>query len=328
MKTYLVGGAVRDQLLGRPETDRDWLVLGTSEEELLGRGFKRVGRSFGVFLHPETGEEYALPRGADDTVEADLAARDLSINAMARDESGALLDPFGGQRDLDARTLRHVGESFADDPVRVLRVARIAAELSDYGFTVAPETKALMSSLVAASALSAISPERVWAELEKLLSSQAPAVGLRILTGCGATLAVLTDWTCSGGQVASNLDFRLAEEALTRAARAQAPVRVRLAAYLLGLRGPKRASLDLRAFVHQCCVPNEASRLVAWTQAFGGLVASLPVAESSDLLDMLSRVLRRGRPEDLADLVAVERFVTLAQGDEFGLKLPDWSFSE
>ena len=187
MKTYLVGGAVRDELLRRTPRERDWVVVGAVPEDLLRRGFKQVGRDFPVFLHPRTGEEYALARterrtgpghadfvcDADPgvTLEEDLSRRDLTVNAMARAADGTLVDPCGGRRDLDARVLRHVSPAFAEDPLRVFRVARFAAQLPD--FTVSDDTLALMRSMT--GGLAALSGERVWTELSKAASTPAPA---------------------------------------------------------------------------------------------------------------------------------------------------------
>ena len=187
MKIYLVGGAVRDELLGRTPAERDWVVVGAVPDDLLRRGFKQVGRDFPVFLHPRTGEQYALARterrtgpghadfvcDADPgvTLEQDLSRRDLTVNAMARAADGTLVDPYGGRRDLDARILRHVSPAFAEDPLRVFRVARFAAQLPD--FSVSDDTFALMRSM--AGELSALSGERVWTELSKAASARAPA---------------------------------------------------------------------------------------------------------------------------------------------------------
>ncbi len=203
MKTWLVGGAVRDELLGLPVKDRDWVVTDATPETLLRQGFRPVGRDFPVFLHPETGEEYALARterktgpgyhgfdfhaGPDVSLEEDLLRRDLTINAMARDpESGQLIDPHGGQRDLQQRLLRHVSPAFAEDPVRILRLARFAARFHPLGFRVADETRALMQSMVAAGEVDALVPERVWQELERALSEPAPWVFIETLRDCGA----------------------------------------------------------------------------------------------------------------------------------------------
>jgi tRNA nucleotidyltransferase (CCA-adding enzyme) len=189
MEVFLVGGAVRDELLGRPVRERDWVVVGSSPAELEARGFRRVGRDFPVFLHPETGEEYALARterktgpghtgfvvhaGPEVTLEEDLLRRDLTVNAMARREDGVLVDPYGGQRDLARRLLRHVSPAFREDPLRVFRVARFAAQLE--AFEVAPETLALMGQMARDGALDELSAERVWAELAKALAAPAPS---------------------------------------------------------------------------------------------------------------------------------------------------------
>jgi tRNA nucleotidyltransferase (CCA-adding enzyme) len=206
MHTYLVGGAVRDKLLKRPVVDHDHVVVGATPEELLALGYKPVGKDFPVFLHPATGEEYALARTerksgrgyhgfvfqADPTItlEQDLARRDLTINAIAEDEHGTLTDPFGGVRDLEARVLRHVSPAFVEDPVRVLRVARFAARFAPLGFTVAAETMALMRQMVADGEADHLVPERVWAETRKALGEPQPSMFLRVLRECGA-LAVL-----------------------------------------------------------------------------------------------------------------------------------------
>jgi len=199
MKIYRVGGSVRDELLGRTVADHDYVVVGATPEAMRDLGFRPVGRDFPVFLHPDTHEEYALARterksgrghrgfsfhaAPDVTLEEDLARRDLTINAMARGEDGALIDPFGGERDLRARVLRHVGPAFAEDPLRVLRVARFAARL---GFTVAPETETLMRSIVTRGELTTLSSERVWQELARALMEATPSLFLSTLRRCGA----------------------------------------------------------------------------------------------------------------------------------------------
>lgn len=203
---YLVGGAVRDQLLGLPIKDRDWVVTGVTPADMLQQGFKPVGSDFPVFLHPQTSEEYALARterktakgyhgfqfhaATDVTLEQDLARRDLTINAMAQDASGKLIDPYGGQADLQQRLLRHVSAAFSEDPVRILRVARFAARFAPLGFQVASETQRLMQDMVAAGEVDALVPERVWQETVRALAEPEPARFFEVLRGCGA-LAVL-----------------------------------------------------------------------------------------------------------------------------------------
>lgn len=202
METYLVGGAVRDQLLGRPVHERDWVVVGARPEDLLSIGFRAVGRDFPVFLHPETQEEYALARterksgqghtgficdfSPTITLEEDLVRRDLTVNAMAEGSDGTLIDPYGGQRDLQARVLRHVSDAFREDPLRVFRVARFAARYAALGFTIATETMELMQAMAASGELEALTPERVWKETERALGEDAPDVYIAVLRECGA----------------------------------------------------------------------------------------------------------------------------------------------
>ncbi len=209
MKIYLVGGAVRDRLLGRPVTERDYVVVGATPDALAARGLRPVGKDFPVFLDPGTGEQYALARterktgtgyygfatrfSPDVTLEEDLARRDLTINAMAEDEHGGVVDPYGGRRDLGARVLRHVSPAFAEDPLRVLRVARFAARFAGLGFTVAPETLALMRGMAASGELAALVPERVWVETVRALGEERPAVYFEVLRECGALDAVFPE---------------------------------------------------------------------------------------------------------------------------------------
>jgi len=209
MKIYEVGGAVRDALLGLPVKERDWVVVGASADDLLAQGFKRVGKDFPVFLHPKTGEEYALARTerktapgytgfAFDTtttvtLEQDLARRDLTINAIARAADGEIVDPWAGRADLDRRLLRHVSPAFREDPLRVLRVARFAARFGALGFTVANETLGLMREIVASGEMGALRPERVWQETVKALGTDQPDVYFSVLRDCGALQQVFPE---------------------------------------------------------------------------------------------------------------------------------------
>jgi tRNA nucleotidyltransferase (CCA-adding enzyme) len=202
MRTYLVGGAVRDKLLGQAVVDRDFVVVGATPDELLGLGYLPVGKDFPVFLHPETHEEHALARterksgrgyhgfafdtDPSVTLEQDLERRDLTINAMAEAEDGSIVDPFGGRRDLDDRVLRHVSPAFAEDPVRVLRVARFAARYAPLGFRIADETLELLRGMVADGEVDHLVAERVWAETRKALAEPQPSAYLRSLRACGA----------------------------------------------------------------------------------------------------------------------------------------------
>jgi tRNA nucleotidyltransferase (CCA-adding enzyme) len=215
MDIYLVGGAVRDKLLGLPVTEQDWVVVGATPQAMLERRFKPVGRDFPVFIHAETGEEYALARterksgrgyhgfafntSPDVTLEEDLRRRDLTINAMAMDEQGRLIDPWGGKADLKARLLRHVSPAFGEDPLRVLRVARFAARFAHLGFKVAPETLELMREMAASGELDALTPERVWTELSKALSQRTPSRFIRVLRDCGALAPLFPEIDCLFG---------------------------------------------------------------------------------------------------------------------------------
>ena len=211
MNIYAVGGAIRDELLGVPVQDRDYVVVGATPEQMVAQGYRPVGKDFPVFLHPETHEEYALARterktaagyhgfqfyyAPDVTLEEDLARRDLTINAMAREVrpdgelTGPVVDPFGGQRDLQAKLFRHVSDAFLEDPVRILRIARFAARFAD--FTVAPETLALMRKMVADGEVDALVAERVWREVSRGLMEKKPSRMFEVLRECGALARIL-----------------------------------------------------------------------------------------------------------------------------------------
>lgn len=202
MKSYLVGGAVRDTLLGLPVKDKDWVVVGATPQEMLDAGYQQVGRDFPVFLHPQSREEYALARterksgsgytgftcyaAPDVTLEQDLLRRDLTVNALAQDENGTIIDPFNGQQDLRQRILRHVSPAFNEDPLRVLRVARFAARYAHLSFRIADETMRLMCEMTEAGELAHLTPERVWKETENALRTRNPQVYFQVLRDCGA----------------------------------------------------------------------------------------------------------------------------------------------
>ena len=256
MKVYSVGGSVRDELLGLPVQDRDWVVVGADPAEMQRLGYKAVGADFPVFLHPESREEYALARterktgpgykgfafhaAADVTLEDDLRRRDLTINAMARAGDGTLIDPHGGERDLRAGILRHVSEAFAEDPVRILRVARFAAR---FAFAIAPETLALMRRMVDAGEADALVPERVWQELARGLMERSPSRMVMVLRECGALARVLPELDAwYSAEVAPE---RMAARIDHAAARGYA-LPVRYAAMLLDLGEAAAAALSSR----------------------------------------------------------------------------------
>ena len=209
MQVYLVGGAVRDERLGLPVSERDWCVVGATPDELLDQGYKRVGKDFPVFLHPDTGEEYALARterktaagyhgfefdtSPEVTIEEDLSRRDLTINALAIDPDGNLVDPFGGLEDLESQLLRHVSDAFAEDPVRILRAAKFAARYASLGFRVAAQTRDLMRQMVADGEADALVPDRVWKETESALAGPNPSVYFETLRSCGALRVVFPE---------------------------------------------------------------------------------------------------------------------------------------
>jgi tRNA nucleotidyltransferase (CCA-adding enzyme) len=209
MQVYLVGGAVRDEQLGIPPKERDWCVVGATPDEMLRLGYRPVGKDFPVFLHPETNEEYALARterktaagyhgftfhaDPDVTIEADLARRDLTINALAKDENGQLIDPFGGAKDIANRIIRHVSDAFTEDPVRILRTAKFAARFASRGFAIAPATRDLMREMVAAGEASALVPNRVWQETEAALAGPNPRVFFEALRACRALAVVFPE---------------------------------------------------------------------------------------------------------------------------------------
>jgi tRNA nucleotidyltransferase (CCA-adding enzyme) len=202
MKIYLVGGAVRDKLLNYPSDENDWVVVGGSPQEMIDRGYQPVGQDFPVFINPKTGEEYALARterksgrgyqgfsfhtAPDISLEDDLIRRDLTINAMAEDDNGQIIDPYGGQQDLNNKLLRHVSDAFTEDPLRVLRVARFAARYHHLGFTIAPETMSLMQNLVRSGELTHLVAERLWKETERALCERSPDIYIQVLRDCGA----------------------------------------------------------------------------------------------------------------------------------------------
>jgi len=215
MNTYLVGGAVRDELLGYPFNEKDWVVVGATVADMTHAGFQQIGKDFPVFLHPDTKEEHALARTErktaagykgfevhatpDVTLEDDLIRRDLTINAIAKDEAGEFIDPYNGIADIKNKILRHVSEAFAEDPVRILRIARFMARYAHLGFSVADETMQLMKKMVAAGEVDALVPERVWQEMQKALSEKTPSAFVSTLKDCGALKRILPELDCLWG---------------------------------------------------------------------------------------------------------------------------------
>ncbi len=312
MQVYLVGGAVRDELLGLPVRERDWVVVGATPAELERAGYRSVGREFPVFLHPQTQEEYALARlerkvapgyrgfvtefSPQVTLEEDLQRRDLTINAMARDGAGALIDPYGGRADLAARVLRHVSPAFTEDPVRILRVARFAARFAPLGFSVAPATLELMRAMVRAGEADALVSERVWRELERALATDHPERALLVLRDCDALAVLLPELARDAGLPAA-LDALHRATAITTV-QGQPDTAARWAALLEGL--PPAA---IEALCERLRVPAEhrdlavlAARLREWLHADGRASAQL-TADPVALLGLLEHADAWRRPE-------------------------------
>jgi len=307
MKAYIVGGAVRDALLGLPVKDRDWVVIGATPEDMLAKGFRPVGKDFPVFLHPATHEEYALARterktapgyrgfvfhtSPDVTLEQDLVRRDLTVNAIARADDGTLVDPFGGQRDLQARVFRHVSDAFLEDPVRILRLARFAARFAD--FTVAPETMALMRTMVEGGEVDALVPERVWQELARALMEATPSRMFAVLAACGALARILPELAAAEA-APDAATMRILDHASARAA----SLCVRVALLL--------RTLDGRAIDVVCerlRIPGECRDLALMTAREQDAVAAAPALPSAELVALLTRCDAWRKPERFADML-------------------------
>jgi tRNA nucleotidyltransferase (CCA-adding enzyme) len=336
VKIFRVGGSVRDEILGRPLVDRDYAVVGATPEEMIAKGFRPVGRDFPVFLDPDSGEEYALARterksgrgyrgftfhvAPDVTLEDDLGRRDLTINAMARDADGTLIDPYGGERDLSAGILRHVSPAFAEDPLRVLRVARFAARFS---FEVAPETEALMRSIAACGELATLTPERVWQELSRALMEPRPSRFFVVLRRCGALKQLLPEVDAlfgvpqpvahhpeldTGVHVLQALDYAAAAgDAL--------PVRYAVLAHDLGKGATARADWPrhiaheqksarlAEAISERLRAPADCRELAVLTARYHGTVHRAAELRPATLLDLLLATDALRRPERLAWLL-------------------------
>ena len=308
MKIYVVGGAVRDRLLGLPVQDKDYVVVGATPQEMVGAGYRAVGKDFPVFLHPQTHAEYALARterktapgykgftfhaAPEVTLEQDLARRDLTINAIAEAPDGTLVDPHGGQRDLQARVLRHVGDAFVEDPVRILRVARFAAR---FGFAVAPETMALMRRMVQSGEADALVPERVWQEFARGLMEKTPSPMFAVLRECGAL-----------ARIAPELDAQLESEgepprtlaALDKAARQGEPLEVRFAVLARSL-----DPLAAESLVNRLKVPHDCRELALLAVRHGNLILDAVSLEPRALLDLFGAADAWRRPERFVALL-------------------------
>ena len=337
MQIYMVGGAVRDALLGLPVQDRDWVVVGATPEALAAQGYVPVGKDFPVFLHPASREEYALARterktaqgyrgfavhaASDVTLEEDLARRDLTINAIAQGDDGVLTDPYGGQRDIAARVLRHVTEAFAEDPVRLLRVARFAARFPD--FSIAPDTMALMQRMVTDGEVDALVPERVWQELARGLMAQQPSRMFEVLRECGALHKLLPEVARLWGvpqraeyhpEVDTGVHLMMV---LDMAAQWQAPIEVRFAClgHDLGkgttpqaewprhIGHEERSARLLKALCLRLRVPNDCSELADVVAREHGNIHQSGEFGAAALVRLLERCDAFRKPERFADIL-------------------------
>lgn len=310
MKIFQVGGSIRDELLGLPVVDRDWVVVGASPQQMIDAGFKPVGRDFPVFLHPDTHEEYALARterktapgysgfsfhsAPDVTLEQDLARRDFTINAMARDAAGThgapIVDPYGGQADLRAGILRHVGPAFAEDPVRILRGARFVAR---FGFAVAPETLELMRAMVVAGEADALVPERVWQEISRGLMEPSPIAMFELLAACGALDRIAPELTPFHPEASS---MRM----LQAAARMGFSLERRYAALCAGLAQASADSLSARLRVPSDC--RDLARLASRHRA---QLMESSVLDAAQLVDLVRDCDGFRQPQRFAALIDV-----------------------
>ncbi len=350
MEVYLVGGAVRDELLGRAVKERDWVVVGATAEELQRQGMQQVGRDFPVFLHPETHEEYALARTERKTgagyygfstdsspavsLEQDLARRDLTINAMARATDGRLIDPYGGQRDLEARQLRHVSPAFAEDPLRVLRVARFAARFAALNFRVADDTLALMRQMSSSGELAELVAERVWQETRRALEEESPQVFFAVLRDCGALAQVFPELEALFGvpqpeQWHPEIDTGVHTLMVVKMAASLSPLAtVRFAALVHDLgkadtpraKWPRHAGHEVQSVqrVQQLCarfrIPNDYRDLAVLVARHHGVVHRAFELRAATVLDLLAHTDALRRPERF------EQFLLACEADARGRK--------
>jgi tRNA nucleotidyltransferase (CCA-adding enzyme) len=317
METYLVGGAVRDRLLGLDVHERDWVVVGATVEEMLALGFRQVGRDFPVFIHPETGDEHALARterksapgyrgfvvhaSPEVTLEEDLRRRDLTINAMAEAPDGTLIDPFGGAEDLRLGRLHHVSPAFVEDPVRVLRCARFAAQLGHWGFRVSHATQKLMRQMVSDGEVDALTPERVWAELVRALATPTPERFFEVLQRCGALARVLPEVNGLLDPLPTAHDDTPPPRALRALARAVTLTdrpEIRFAALLAGVGSADQVA----SLCDRLRAPNGYRDLGRLAARHHAAIRAVPGLEPAPLLELLERLDAFRRPERVADL--------------------------
>ena len=339
-RIYKVGGAVRDTLLNYPHSETDWVVVGATPEALLASGFKQVGADFPVFLHPETGEEFALARTerksgqgyhgftvhADPsvTLEEDLLRRDLTINAMALDEHGDLIDPYGGQRDLEAKVLRHVSANFSEDPLRVLRTCRFAARYHHLGFTVAEKTMQLMRDIVTSGELSALAPDRVWRETERALNENTPRTYFSLLRTLGADKIVLPFVVTDNELDALGSMASIAPNSLHRWAALASSAAPNKQAVTATINIPKRYDqLAARVQLYRGSAPQTADDTLAFLEHFDAFRQSSQLADGIVVLGAIDESFHATQ---VARIEKGNQLVASIRGEQFvnqGLKGPE-----
>ncbi len=320
MEVYLVGGAVRDELLGLPVTERDWVVVGASPEQMETQGYKPVGKDFPVFLHPQSKEEYALARterkngrgyrgfevhtSPDITLEEDLLRRDLTINAIAQSESGEIIDPYQGQQDLKNKTLRHVSDAFAEDPLRVLRVARFAAKFHNLGFSIADETQQLMRHIVKTKEIHDISPERIWQETFKALSAPAPEQFFLVLHSVNA---LSQSYPGISDEFTDQTSQNLALAALSKLAENETDACMRFAALLAGLyfQKPEDSRQAVQMLCEKLVLPKAYRELLLLSVLHQHQCHKIYELNGKQLLELLRNLDTKRKPERFTKLLKI-----------------------
>ncbi len=339
MEVYLVGGAVRDELLGLPVRERDWVVVGSSTEEMLNRGYRQVGKNFPVFLHPDTGEEYALARterkkgrgyygfevhaSPDVSLQDDLLRRDLTINAMAKSRSGEVIDPHGGRQDLKARRLRHVSAAFTEDPLRILRVARFAARFARQGFSIAEETMQLLHGMVRTGELKDVAKERVWDETQRALATHSPGVFFSVLHCLNAAEQV---YDGIGDTFSGESARVLALAALDSISPQADEPCVRFAALIGGLyfHHHETACQDVSILARQPGLSNSCRELLKLTAKLQHACHDVFELDAQGLLGLLHRLDGKRKPERFTSLLKIFSVIYKIAKDKKDYPQAEW----
>jgi len=339
MEVYLVGGAVRDELLGLPVTERDWLVVGSSPEEMEKQGYKAVGKDFPVFLHPKSKEEYALARterkkgrgykgfeihtSPDVTLEEDLLRRDLTINAIAQSESGEIIDPYGGQQDLENKVLRHVSDAFSEDPLRVLRVARFAAKLYSLGFKIEHETLLLMRQIVTTSELRELTLERVWQETSKALATDAAGEYFQVLKNSNALAQIFPNFYCQFSDPDSS---QLGLTALGHIAKKHTDPNIRFAAFIGGLyfNETEDEYVNIEKLTNTFPLSNDCKKLLTLTVNMQHACHNSFELDENDLLRLLKKLDAKRNPERFNTLLEICEAIYTSAHKDISYKQKTW----